>query len=127
MKIERCTINGISVTYFYNGDTLPNKNVVYEIIGRKSGKFYYGSTSDLRRRMREHCNGFEQRVDEFINREKDITVKVLGSYDTREDAYYVEKKVIRGMCDIIYEKSRKDGSVPEVVGRSMLNEKLYIS
>ena len=123
-------INGITVYWDDDeiGDMKNIKNAVYKLVFDNL-QVYYGSCRNLYKRIKSHCshvNSYRSRnlYDVMSNRRK-VKVCLIGTYDTIDEAQYVESYIINGMAKKIYDRSRVPGSFREVVGGVMLNRNLY--
>ena len=124
------TINGITV--YWNTDNISDmkhtSNAVYKLIFDNL-QIYYGSCKNLYNRIKSHCNHVNSHrsrnlYDVMSNRKK-MKVCLIGSYDTIDEAEYVESYIINGMAKKIYNRSRVPGEFREVVEGVMLNRNLY--
>lgn len=64
------------------------KGFVY-ILQDEKGKFYVGSTTDVKRRLKQHQHGHTQTT----NRMQRPDIRLIQEYETLQDARSVEKKI----------------------------------
>ena len=83
------------------------KGLVYILQSLRDGRFYIGSTSDLKQRMRHHYSGFTPSTKRFGG----IKLVLSQEFSTLKEARFIERRLKRLKRRDYLEKIVKDGKI----------------
>lgn len=129
MEIKE-NINGIMV--FWDNDTIHDikntKNAVYKLVFDNL-QVYYGSCKNLYNRIKSHCfhvnSNKSRNLYDVMSDRKKVKVCLVGTYDTIDEAKFIESYMISHTAQKIYDRARTKGDFKDVVSNVILNKTLY--